>query len=102
MLTAAVIVAAGRGHRLGGEIPKQYAALGDSCALRLCVDRFLALDRIDAVQLVIHPDDRPLCTAALTGLHDSRLLPHPRRRHPNRLRPERPRSLGARTIRTAS
>ena len=75
MLTAAVIVAAGRGHRLGGETPKQYAALGGSCALRLCVDRFLALDRIGAVQLVIHPDDRPLCTAALHGLHDPRLLP---------------------------
>ncbi len=75
MLTAAVIVAAGRGHRLGGDTPKQYAALGGSCPLRLCVDRFLALGRLDVIQVVIHPDDRDLCAGALRGLNDPRLPP---------------------------
>ena len=75
MQTAGVIVAGGRGHRAGGEIPKQYAPLGGSCALRLCVDRFLATPRIGAVQLVIHPDDRALCAEALRGLLDTRVLP---------------------------
>jgi len=74
MLTAAVIVAAGRGHRLGGDLPKQYAALGPSCPLRLCVDRFLAVARIGAVQVVIHPDDRGLYSEALRGVNDPRLL----------------------------
>jgi 2-C-methyl-D-erythritol 4-phosphate cytidylyltransferase len=74
MLTAAVIVAAGRGHRLGGDLPKQYAALAGSCPLRLCVDRFLAVERIDAVQAVIHPDDHELYSEALRGVNDPRLL----------------------------
>lgn len=75
MSTAVVIVAAGRGHRLGGETPKQYVPLAGRCALRRCVERFLEIDRIDAVQVVIHPDDRGLCSEALLGLHSTRLLP---------------------------
>lgn len=75
MATACVIVAAGRGHRLGGDIPKQYARLGGSCPLRLCVELFLGLPRIAAVQVVIHPDDAGLCAEALDGLRDARLLP---------------------------
>jgi 2-C-methyl-D-erythritol 4-phosphate cytidylyltransferase len=74
MLTAAVIVAAGRGHRLGGGLPKQYAALGGRCPLRRCVDRFLATPRIDAIQVVIHPDDHGLYAEALRGVNDPRLL----------------------------
>jgi 2-C-methyl-D-erythritol 4-phosphate cytidylyltransferase len=75
MLIAAVIVAAGRGHRLGGEVPKQYAPLGGRSALRRCVDLFLAMPRIGAVQLVVHPDDLALSAGALAGLADPRLLP---------------------------
>lgn len=75
MGTACVIVAAGRGHRLGGDIPKQYARLGDSCSLRLCLDLFLSMPRIAAVQVVIHPDDGPLYAEASQGLRDPRLLP---------------------------
>jgi 2-C-methyl-D-erythritol 4-phosphate cytidylyltransferase len=74
MLTAGVIVAAGRGHRLGGDTPKQYASLGRSCALRLCVDRFLSMARIGLLQVVIHPDDLPLYVEALRGVRDPRLL----------------------------
>ena len=75
MLTAGVIVAAGRGHRLGGGIPKQYVLLGGVCALRRCVDAFLAHVAVGRLQIVIHPDDRALCDAALRGLADPRLLP---------------------------
>ena len=74
MLTAGVIVAAGRGHRLGGDTPKQYAPLGGSCSLRRCVDLFLCMARIDAVQVVIHPDDGALYADALRGVRDPRLL----------------------------
>lgn len=75
MLIAGVIVAAGRGHRLGGDIPKQYARLGTSCALRHCVETFLGMPRMGALQVVIHPDDRPLYAEAVRGVRDRRLLP---------------------------
>ena len=69
------LVAAGRGHRLGGGIPKQYVLLGGVCALRRCVDAFLSHAAVGRLQIVIHPDDRALCDAALRGLSDPRLLP---------------------------
>lgn len=72
---AVVIVAAGRGRRLGGETPKQYIPLGSRCALRRSVDVFLSLPAIDWVVPVIHPDDAGLCAEALVGLSDPRLLP---------------------------
>ena len=75
MLIAGVIVAAGRGHRLGGDIPKQYARLGTSCALRQSIEAFLATPRIGALQVVIHPDDHPLYAEAVRGVWDRRLLP---------------------------
>ena len=74
MVTAAIIVAAGRGQRLGGAVPKQYLPLGESCALRLSIGLFLATTRIGAVRAVIHPDDRPLYAEAVRGLDDARLL----------------------------
>jgi 2-C-methyl-D-erythritol 4-phosphate cytidylyltransferase len=75
MSVAALIVAAGRGRRLGGEIPKQYIPLAGRTPLRRSVENFLRLDTVTLVLPVIHPDDRGLCTAALAGLTDARLLP---------------------------
>ncbi|ROT99040.1 2-C-methyl-D-erythritol 4-phosphate cytidylyltransferase [Histidinibacterium lentulum] len=72
---AALIVAAGRGTRMGGAIPKQYAPLNGACALRRSVEAFLRIRRIDAVRVVIHPADRPLYDEALAGLRDPRVLP---------------------------
>ena len=71
----AIIVAAGRGRRLGGGTPKQYLPLNGPCALRRSVETFLGHPRIDAVRTVIHPDDRELHDAALAGLDDPKLLP---------------------------
>lgn len=71
---AVVVVAAGRGRRLGGETPKQYLPLGNRTALRLSVDAFLAVDVVGAVLPVIHPDDAALCEAALGEIGDPRLL----------------------------
>ena len=75
MRTAGLIVAAGRGQRLGGEMPKQYLPLGRQAVLRRAVAALLAHPGVDLVQVVIHPDDRALCAAALAGLDDPRLLP---------------------------
>ncbi len=66
--TIALVVAAGRGVRLGGEMPKQYLPLGGRPLLRHCLELFAAHPRIDAVRAVIHPDDRALYDAAAAGL----------------------------------
>jgi 2-C-methyl-D-erythritol 4-phosphate cytidylyltransferase len=75
MTVAVIIVAAGRGRRLGGEIPKQYLDLGNSTAIRRSIERFLSVPVVTHVVPVIHPDDRDLCDAALKGIRDTRLLP---------------------------
>jgi 2-C-methyl-D-erythritol 4-phosphate cytidylyltransferase/2-C-methyl-D-erythritol 2,4-cyclodiphosphate synthase len=71
--TSALIVAAGRGHRFGGEIPKQYAMLAGRPVLRHAIDSFRRHSGIDEILVVIHPDDRPLYEQALGGLK----LPEP-------------------------
>ena len=58
--TIAIIVGAGRGHRFGGDIPKQYRLLGGVPVLRRTVSAFLSHPDIDAVRPVIHPDDETL------------------------------------------
>lgn len=74
MLNSVLIVAAGRGHRLGGEIPKQFLPIGGVSSLRRAVEAFLALEAIDLLRVVIHPDDQHLCEQALAGIDDRRLL----------------------------
>lgn len=64
----ALIVGAGRGHRLGGPIPKQYRLLAGMPVLRRTVLAFLHHPAIAAVQAVIHPDDRGLYAEATKGL----------------------------------
>lgn len=73
MRAAALIVAAGRGTRFGGETPKQYVPIAGVCAFRRSVERFLAQDGIDVVQSVIHADDQVMYAEAMTGLADARL-----------------------------
>ncbi len=75
MTVAVVIVAAGRGRRLGGETPKQYLPLGNRSSIALAIEAFLAVDEVTCVVPVIHPDDASLCAEALAGLDDARLLP---------------------------
>lgn len=66
--TIALIVAAGRGRRLEGAVPKQYRALGGQPILRRTATAFLGHSAITAVQVVIHPDDRALYDEAAAGL----------------------------------
>jgi 2-C-methyl-D-erythritol 4-phosphate cytidylyltransferase/2-C-methyl-D-erythritol 2,4-cyclodiphosphate synthase len=69
---AAVVVAAGRGLRAGGDLPKQYRPILGEPVIRPSLAT-LALHRgISAVQPVIHPDDAPLFQQASEGLE---LLP---------------------------
>jgi len=53
-LTGAIIVAAGRGSRAGGDLPKQWQMLGGQPVVAQSLAAFAAFPRA----LVIHPDDR--------------------------------------------
>jgi len=57
---AAVVVAAGRGVRAGGESPKQYRDIAGEPVLRRSLLLFAQDPRIGAVQPVIHPEDNAL------------------------------------------
>ncbi len=65
---AVLLVAAGRGHRVGGPLPKQYVKIGGESVLRHAARRFLAHPGISTVLVVIHPDDRALYDQAIAGL----------------------------------
>jgi 2-C-methyl-D-erythritol 4-phosphate cytidylyltransferase/2-C-methyl-D-erythritol 2,4-cyclodiphosphate synthase len=54
---AAVVVAAGRGLRAGGDMPKQYRRLAGEPAIRASLRLFAQHPQVDMVQPVIHPDD---------------------------------------------
>ena len=62
---AAVIVAAGRGTRAGGEVPKQYQMLNGISVIAHTVSRFVGHPMISEVVVVIHPDDGNLAHNAL-------------------------------------
>ncbi len=69
----ALIVAAGRGVRAGGDIPKQYRQLGNFSVLTQTLLAFLRTDLVDLVQIVIHHDDLQLYQHALGGIEPSSL-----------------------------
>ena len=61
----ALIVAAGRGLRAGGGVPKQYRDLAGMPVVARATAAFDGL--VEAVIVVIHPDDATLARAALPG-----------------------------------
>jgi len=74
--TVALIVAAGRGHRAGEGLPKQFRSLGESTVLGATLHHFIHHPEINHVRVVIHRDDEILyraATAAMAGT--DRLLP---------------------------
>lgn len=75
MKTAAIIVAGGRGTRMGGATPKQYLQLGGRSILARSMERFLDHPQIDAVQVVIGVDDDTLYRDAVADFTTARLRP---------------------------
>lgn len=75
MTVAAIIVAAGRGLRFGGEVPKQYHPLHGTTSIRLAIEAFLLVEEVRWVVPVIHPADRDLCAKSLAGIDLHRVLP---------------------------
>ena len=71
-VTAAVIVAAGRGVRARSAAgPKQYAVVGGRPVVAHTIAAFLAHPSIDCVQVVIHADDTDHYVTAVAGLEPS-------------------------------
>jgi 2-C-methyl-D-erythritol 4-phosphate cytidylyltransferase/2-C-methyl-D-erythritol 2,4-cyclodiphosphate synthase len=64
----ALIVAAGRGTRLGAPLPKQYLPLGGVAVLRHSVVALSRHPAVSGVRVVIHPSDRALYDEAVAGL----------------------------------
>jgi 2-C-methyl-D-erythritol 4-phosphate cytidylyltransferase/2-C-methyl-D-erythritol 2,4-cyclodiphosphate synthase len=60
MKTAAIIVAAGRGLRAGGDLPKQFRPLRGRMVLEHTIDAFARHPQVSRIILVINPDDRDL------------------------------------------
>ena len=65
---AAVVVAAGRGRRAGGDMPKQYRELAGEPVIRTSLRLFAHHPEVALVQPVIHPDDGARFGAAADGL----------------------------------
>lgn len=65
---AAIVVAAGRGLRAGGGIPKQYRALAGEPVIRPSLAAFARHPQIAGVQPVIHAEDLAMFEAAAAGL----------------------------------
>lgn len=61
----ALIVAAGSGSRMGGDLPKQYRLLGGKSVLAHAVDALAAHPRIAAVRVVIGDGQQDIARAAL-------------------------------------
>ena len=66
--TVALLVAAGRGRRMSGTVPKQYRDLCGKPVLRRAIDAFTTHPAVAKVRVVIHPDDADDYTRATAGL----------------------------------
>src|SRR5215471_18893807 len=65
---AAVVVAAGRGVRAGGVMPKQYRPVCGAPVIRHALSIFIDHPQVEHVQPVIHRDDAATFAEATTGL----------------------------------
>jgi 2-C-methyl-D-erythritol 4-phosphate cytidylyltransferase / 2-C-methyl-D-erythritol 2,4-cyclodiphosphate synthase len=68
MTTTALIVAAGKGERAGGGLPKQFRLLGGKPVLRWAVESLLRHPAVHAVRVVIGQGQHGDAASALDGL----------------------------------
>src|SRR5690349_13684226 len=74
MTVTALIVAAGKGERLGGGVPKQYRSVGGKPVLRWAAEAMARHPSIDQVRVVIAQGQHDLAQAALDGLPAGELI----------------------------
>jgi len=68
MSVTALIVAAGKGERLGGGVPKQYRTIAGKPLLRWAAEPFVRHGAVKDVRVVIGAGQDELAAAALTGI----------------------------------
>jgi 2-C-methyl-D-erythritol 4-phosphate cytidylyltransferase/2-C-methyl-D-erythritol 2,4-cyclodiphosphate synthase len=74
MTVAALIVAAGKGQRAGGGLPKQYRLLAGKPVLRWAVESLVGHPAVQSTRVVIGPGQDALAAAALEGLSIGELI----------------------------
>lgn len=67
MTVAALIVAAGRGIRAGGPVPKQYQLLAGRPVLAHCIARFIGVTGLDHIRVVIGRGDEATYADTTSG-----------------------------------
>jgi len=73
--TVALIMAAGRGLRVGGSLPKQYLTFNGRSILEQSIAAFLHHPAVDAVRVVIGSGDEDLYAQTIVSLQSPKLLP---------------------------
>src|SRR5688500_14652966 len=68
MTITALIVAAGKGERLGGDVPNQFRPIAGKLVVRLAVEAMPTHPAIDAVRVVIGEGQEPAMSRATAGL----------------------------------
>ncbi len=74
MTTTALIVAAGKGERAGGGVPKQYRRLAGKPVLRWAVESLIRHPAVQSTRVVIGKGQRELASAALHDLDVGALI----------------------------
>jgi 2-C-methyl-D-erythritol 4-phosphate cytidylyltransferase/2-C-methyl-D-erythritol 2,4-cyclodiphosphate synthase len=74
MSVTALIVAAGKGERLGGAVPKQYRMLGGKPVLRWAVESLIRHPAVRSARVVIGEGQQELAKASLEGLEVGGLI----------------------------
>ncbi len=67
MSVTALIVAAGSGSRMGGDLPKQYRRIGGKSVLAHAIDAMASHPLIDVVRVVIGPGQERQASGAIEG-----------------------------------
>jgi len=74
MTTTALIVAAGRGERAGGAVPKQFRLLGGKPVLRWAVESLIRHPAVQSTRIVIAEGQQDSAKQALQGLDIGELI----------------------------
>ncbi|WP_028970674.1 bifunctional 2-C-methyl-D-erythritol 4-phosphate cytidylyltransferase/2-C-methyl-D-erythritol 2,4-cyclodiphosphate synthase [Sphingomonas sp. URHD0057] len=75
MTTTALIVAAGRGERLGVGVPKQFLSIAGKPVLRWAVESLIRHRAVRSVRVVIGRGQEDVAASALAGLDVGALIP---------------------------
>jgi 2-C-methyl-D-erythritol 4-phosphate cytidylyltransferase/2-C-methyl-D-erythritol 2,4-cyclodiphosphate synthase len=70
----ALIVAAGKGERLGGDIPKQYRPIGGKPVVRWAVEALAGHPSVDKVRVVVGAGQEAIANTLLEGLPVGNLI----------------------------